>query len=1629
MGIKKTVAFTIDGFKPLAPLIDPTISYNLVAVWNGTFYSSKWFRSDQESQIILKFICEIDLPIESYTFLTVKQIARTSIEVLIVGEYQLNLQRVIIPCKNPFSQTTQIGDFVAGFILGLEEFNTKSSDNNQGQYYVKIWDNAYEFDKWEKSLTPLLKDYLVKEIKLEKEMPLDRNNEKDENAEGLVDKPDTQNANTDNKYKSIEIKDEISQNLINEKLIPANQKADTKNMTQEDNKDIADILASEKDQPKEKEIYYLKDSDNKNTEIGLQAQEGGVGSQPALDNPVKKVFETELKMLEQADKKQISDGLDVNSLQPIKHTKAHPVPIPAPSLPPSMTNTKLTKEKGTDTKSQQQAQQTQTISNTTQTEKKPIEKRPGRQFSVNKFKLGYGLKLLDQIKTLRLGNRSINRIKTWQFYSEGLQSDKFFQFGTDSIRTIHYYDFQYQLFYKREFIKHNLPLYCSSATCALPTGEIIQSGGVNHDNYIVSQCTLLYNYAKNWTYVLRDMPKPRCHHQIVYCKGYIFVFGGKLINDTRPPTNTCCKLDLGSNTWVSQPEMKQARFNFASCLFKDKIYAIGGQIKDAANCNHIEEFDIKGKSWNKTAVNLTERSSAGHAFPWDDNCICYIGLGSRKKTTIVYQINLTENTISHMYTIEEERINAKFCQMGHEIYMLGGGYFPHMLKINLKEMTSEKISLHINEGARITPNTNTKQKNDNLFHTYDLKSFTAVRCKFSYNRFIDSKSVAKVMLRCNLDSFRINSTLIANNDIIKESKDLDDKIYRYRGGGAQSSTNGSNSKGRYSGNEVPEYELNGLGKQVIVLDNGYVLFAGGLKKVEDAEPEEDLKYMTKSSWIIWGKIYFDVSGINIPRCLGGVGKFERKAFIFGGLTQRGGNVIKGNMWVGEYLKATETVEVFDFVGNNWKKLPAMPRARFGMQTTFFNEKFYLFGGFDQDGNFEEEVWTFDQRGYIWTTEIQRIKLNINQHHRTILLNSGNFVWLFVMKPDVMERLVNLTKIVTADDSNYNMACYNLLENSVTYKNSPEIRRRVNLIQCIEYQDKCGLIFMDKMDTNENKAEKQISGEFDNMVHTEVFKQHKLQEKAVQGIKIEDLTEEQLEAIKISEQAEYQYKVDQLHTEELFDIKEVFVTEEQQLSYNWETEDNYPEIDDTEETRKDSIFAYTEENCGKTIMMFKDIKIKLVYENRYNNTANIIGDDKESSKKLWIHNYKNSKKSVDKFQQDLAINSNLMFLVLPISYDCQLAADELRFSDNERNPRESCESFVFYEGRNQQTQIAKLSFNNKCFNPLVKQQKNQEQNGNNQNDSPTLIKRQKNINFAKYGCCGPLPDGRVLLTGGMILKKNILKTTNKCWAYNTVKDYFTPVQSMLDPRAYHAIIRRRNSFWVAGGSDNYLGTVLSSCEAYNVLSSQWEQKSNLNEPRTRHTGVEVFDTILVLGGVDKSKNFMDTVERYNESTKKWEVIGKQHEKIADLGAVVVNHRCVCYLGGRLQNGEYNMLVNFMFFGENYSEFSIKSFKGHIMNYSHIRPALLFNNNHIQVLGGNVYCASESVKLNYSYDVISIKIIGSFENLVGDVESMYACARENNLSLTADSIYENKQFNKLYIFGIENHKKVWRYFFVN
>jgi len=188
---------------------------------------------------------------------------------------------------------------------------------------------------------------------------------------------------------------------------------------------------------------------------------------------------------------------------------------------------------------------------------------------------------------------------------------------------------------------------------------------------------------------------------------------------------------------------------------------------------------------------------------------------------------------------------------------------------------------------------------------------------------------------------------------------------------------------------------------------------------------------------------------------------------------------------------------------------------------------------------------------------------------------------------------------------------------------------------------------------------------------------------------------------------------------------------------------------------------------------------------------ILTNRKEYYKKI----YQN--KETQNYIQNL-IHEEIQFLSVPLTYDCLLSIDELRFSDNERKPGELIEACLFYEGKNNRMEISKLVMNNKDYSSnerFALQNNESTQDGGKQQVTEITqsgVSAFKNVKFPRHTTVAALPDSRFMFMGGMFLNKSMLKTTNKCFIYNPAKDHFTPVISMHEPRANHCLIKKKNS---------------------------------------------------------------------------------------------------------------------------------------------------------------------------------------------------------------------------------------------
>jgi hypothetical protein len=174
----------------------------------------------------------------------------------------------------------------------------------------------------------------------------------------------------------------------------------------------------------------------------------------------------------------------------------------------------------------------------------------------------------------------------------------------------------------------------------------------------------------------------------------------------------------------------------------------------------------------------------------------------------------------------------------------------------------------------------------------------------------------------------------------------------------------------------------------------------------------------------------------------------------------------------------------------------------------------------------------------------------------------------------------------------NIACYNPKEDSLKYYQASELQTRINIIATSEYQSRLGLVFTDQTlpepDTNgksvSNFLTKKRTGEFYELfgrkIHREIERfQDNCTDKETSLVDTTELLE-----FKKKQDQEFAQSYPELHAENIYNIKEIYVTEEHLLSYDWEVHNG-----SGQETKPTSLFDFDNEADGEIIINFNEVK--------------------------------------------------------------------------------------------------------------------------------------------------------------------------------------------------------------------------------------------------------------------------------------------------------------------------------------------------------------------------------------------------------------------------------------------------------
>jgi N-acetylneuraminic acid mutarotase len=139
-------------------------------------------------------------------------------------------------------------------------------------------------------------------------------------------------------------------------------------------------------------------------------------------------------------------------------------------------------------------------------------------------------------------------------------------------------------------------------------------------------------------------------------------------------------------------------------------------------------------------------------------------------------------------------------------------------------------------------------------------------------------------------------------------------------------------------------------------------------------------------------------------------------------------------------------------------------------------------------------------------------------------------------------------------------------------------------------------------------------------------------------------------------------------------------------------------------------------------------------------------------------------------------------------------------------------------------------------------------------------------------------------------------------YDPNLSFWTPVTSMHEARSNHFFIRCGNYLYAIGGKATGLSidgqiTCLNSVERYNVVSNKWDRVAPMNKERFDFAAVVMNNEIYVFGGkvlleynhVTKTRA-TPRAEKFDPATNTWLELPKMNQSRSSPSVIIVNSKC-------------------------------------------------------------------------------------------------------------------------------------------
>jgi N-acetylneuraminic acid mutarotase len=301
-----------------------------------------------------------------------------------------------------------------------------------------------------------------------------------------------------------------------------------------------------------------------------------------------------------------------------------------------------------------------------------------------------------------------------------------------------------------------------------------------------------------------------------------------------------------------------------------------------------------------------------------------------------------------------------------------------------------------------------------------------------------------------------------------------------------------------------------------------------------------------------------------------------------------------------------------------------------------------------------------------------------------------------------------------------------------------------------------------------------------------------------------------------------------------------------------------------------------------------------------------------------------------------------------------------------------------------------------------------------NKSQTKSKSQRK--WARNAAVVSLPHGKLLITGGEVAQEGKLIATNETWYFSPISQSWTAGPKMKFSRINHGIIRKKNFVYCFGGQTSSSGGYLKECERLNILTGEWEVISNMSRPLSKMGVGGYLDKLYFFGGETEKGELSDKVFLFDLPTQTFEPVTSYKLPAAQRHLIVVEVLDgLITVGGECQAGP-NMHINMVRFSKGHDQLDVKAMG--VTMYPHVRAENMYVNGQLLLVGGNDLNQSENIKISS----MICKEVFSFRNL--PMREFYLSPVQNEMSLCDNFLHDNPYFDKLYIFGLDTKKEIWR-----